>query len=132
MSKLNDIPRPPSADALDEALHTLGNNKHVWARTSLAARVAMLKAMKESLMPQARAWALTAAGKKGIPAGSPLVGEEWLSGPYALLTALDPGTTKAVTPSATWPLPTTRAAIAWDKSRRRIPEPMDGLRFSVS
>ncbi len=89
MCNLNDLPRPPSADALDEALHTLGNNKHVWARTSATARVDMLKRMKETLMPQARAWAMTAAEKKGIPAGSLLVGEEWLAGPYACMSALN-------------------------------------------
>ena len=76
MSNLKDLPRPPSADALDEALHTLGANKHVWARTGVAGRIAMLRAMKESLMPVAQAWAVTAAERKGIPAGSPLVGEE--------------------------------------------------------
>ena len=89
MSNLNDLPRPPSADALDEALHTLGNHKHVWARTSAAARVDMLKRMKETLMPQARAWVTTAADRKGTPAGSPLVGEEWLAGPYACMSALN-------------------------------------------
>lgn len=89
MGNLNDIARPPSADALDDALHTLGDNKHIWARTGVAARIEMLKRMKETLMPQARAWALTAADRKGIPAGSPLVGEEWLSGPYACMSALN-------------------------------------------
>ncbi len=89
MSNLNDFARPPSADALDDALHTLETNKHIWARTSVAARVEMLKSMKETLMPQARSWALTAAAKKGIPAGSPLVGEEWLAGPYACMSALN-------------------------------------------
>ena len=89
MSNLNDVPRPPSADALDDALHTLAGNKHLWARTSVAERVAMLRRMKETLMPQARAWVLTAADKKGIPAGSPLVGEEWLAGPYACMSALN-------------------------------------------
>ena len=89
MSNLNDIPRPPSADALDDALQHLDSGKHVWARTGLPARIAMLQRMKETLMPQARAWALTAAQKKGIPADSPLVGEEWLAGPYACLSALN-------------------------------------------
>ena len=89
MSNLNDIPRPPSADALDDALHHLNAQKHVWARTGLAARIAMLRQMKETMMPQARAWALTAAEKKGIPANSPLVGEEWLAGPYACQSALN-------------------------------------------
>ena len=89
MSNLKDLPRPPSADALDDALHTLAANKHVWARTSVAARIAMLRAMKESLMLRAQAWAVTSAERKGIPAGSPLVGEEWLAGPYACMSALN-------------------------------------------
>ncbi len=89
MSNLKDVPRPSSADALDDALHTLDSNKHIWARTGLAARIDMLKRMKETLMPCARDWATTAAQKKGIPAGSPLVGEEWLAGPYACMSALN-------------------------------------------
>ncbi len=89
MSNLKDLPRPASADALDDALHTLGANKHVWARTGVAARIALLRAMKESLMPQAQAWAVTSAERKGIPAGSPLLGEEWLAGPYACMSALN-------------------------------------------
>jgi acyl-CoA reductase-like NAD-dependent aldehyde dehydrogenase len=89
MSNLHDMPRPPSADAVDDALRTLANNKHRWARTSAAERVDMLRRMKETLMPQARAWVSTAAEQKGIPADSPLVGEEWLAGPYACMSALN-------------------------------------------
>lgn len=36
-------------------------------------------------MPVAQAWAATAARKKGIPEGSPLISEEWLSGPYTVM-----------------------------------------------
>ena len=89
MSHLHDTPRPPSADAMDDALHTLATNKHMWARTSATDRVAMLRRMKETLMPKALAWVSTAAEKKGIPADSPLVGEEWLAGPYACMAALN-------------------------------------------
>ena len=38
-------------------------------------------------MPVAEDWAANASQKKQIPAGSPLEGEEWFSGPYALLSA---------------------------------------------
>lgn len=38
-------------------------------------------------MPVAEGWAKTAARHKLIPEGSPLVGEEWLSGPYAVMAA---------------------------------------------
>jgi acyl-CoA reductase-like NAD-dependent aldehyde dehydrogenase len=89
MRNLQDMPRPPSADAIDDALHSLANNKHRWARTSAAQRVDMLRRMKETLMPQARAWVSMAAEKKGIAADSPLVGEEWLAGPYACMSALN-------------------------------------------
>lgn len=89
MSNLNDIPRPPSADALDDALHQLDIRKHAWACTGLPGRIDMLRRMKETLMPQARAWSLTSAEKKGIPADSPLVGEEWLAGPYACQSSLN-------------------------------------------
>ena len=72
------------ADAL---LHRLDAAKNSWARTTAAERVALLRAVKEAIMPVAEDWAATASQKKQIPAGSPLEGEEWLSGPYALLSA---------------------------------------------
>ena len=36
-------------------------------------------------MPVSEAWAETASRKKGIAQGSPLEGEEWLSGPYTVM-----------------------------------------------
>ncbi len=70
---------------LDEALQTLAANKDRWVQTPVAERIAILDAIKDGLMPVAQAWAETAAREKGIPEGSPLVGEEWLSGPYTVL-----------------------------------------------
>ena len=72
------------ADAL---LHRLDAAKNSWATTTAAERVALLRAVKVAIMPVAEDWAATASQKKQIPAGSPLEGEEWLSGPYALLSA---------------------------------------------
>ena len=37
----------------------------------------------------AQDWVDAAVGLKGLPTNSPLVGEEWISGPWALLTGLD-------------------------------------------
>ncbi|MBL4813733.1 MAG: aldehyde dehydrogenase family protein, partial [Rhodobacteraceae bacterium] len=71
--------------ALDADLHTLTDGKEAWARTSIAERRAVLLEVKTALMPVAAMWAETAARHKRIPDGSPLVGEEWLSGPYALM-----------------------------------------------
>ena len=81
--------RPQATDAIDAALQTLEANKHVWARTPVAARIAMLQSMKDGLMATAAKWAVTAAQKKGIPGGSALFGEEWLGGPYACMLALN-------------------------------------------
>jgi aldehyde dehydrogenase (NAD(P)+) len=70
---------------LDQQLERLAGNREKWVKTPVAQRIALLAAVKECLMPVAQAWAETAARQKGIAAGSPLVGEEWLSGPYTVL-----------------------------------------------
>lgn len=71
---------------LDKDLSALKVGAPAWARTDVQERIAVLDEIKSSLMPIAEAWALTAARKKMIPPESPLVGEEWISGPYAVLS----------------------------------------------
>ncbi|SIS56811.1 aldehyde dehydrogenase family protein [Paracoccus saliphilus] len=70
---------------LDEALEALDKAKHDWARVPAADRLLILDQVKDALLPVTEEWAATAARAKQIPADSPLVGEEWLSGPYALM-----------------------------------------------
>ncbi|MEO7129027.1 MAG: aldehyde dehydrogenase, partial [Rhodoferax sp.] len=70
---------------LDQQLQQLADNREKWVKTPVARRIELLAAIKDCLMPVAQAWAETAAREKGIAAGSPLVGEEWLSGPYTVL-----------------------------------------------
>src|SRR5207244_12711315 len=72
---------------LDQDLQALDAAKHRWAKTSVADRVAILGRIKPALMQVAQGWAETAARKKRIPHASPLAGEEWISGPYALMAA---------------------------------------------
>ena len=71
----------------DAALAVLDSAKDDWARVSVAERIDILAAIKTSLMHQAEGWAEIAARRKLIPAGSPLAGEEWMSGPYAVMAA---------------------------------------------
>ncbi|MDQ2093660.1 aldehyde dehydrogenase family protein [Rhodalgimonas zhirmunskyi] len=78
---------PDNHDALDEAVATLHSARDDWARLGTPERIALLEEIKDCLMPVAEGWAETAARHKLIPAGSPLVGEEWISGPYALMSA---------------------------------------------
>jgi acyl-CoA reductase-like NAD-dependent aldehyde dehydrogenase len=69
----------------DAALKTLAAGKGQWVRTSVPERIALLASIKECLMPVAQPWAEAAARAKGLDPDSPLAGEEWMSGPYALM-----------------------------------------------
>jgi aldehyde dehydrogenase (NAD(P)+) len=71
----------------DAALKALEAAKDRWAQTSVAERITLLQDVKEHLMPVAQGWAETAARKKLLAPNSPLVGEEWTSGPYAVMSA---------------------------------------------
>lgn len=75
--------------ALDRALAELEGRKRAWAQTAIAERLELLDAVKTATYAVAEAWAELGAEKKGIAKGSPLAGEEWTSGPWALLAALD-------------------------------------------
>ncbi len=73
--------------ALEQAVRDLRDNQTRWARTGNAERIAMLAEIKDRVLQVGEIWAETAAARKLIPAGSPLIGEEWTSGPYALMSA---------------------------------------------
>jgi len=77
---------PPNIE-LDTALAELSAAKDSWARTSIADRIALLTQIKDQLLPVSQDWAETAGRMKGIPEGSALVGEEWISGPYTVMSA---------------------------------------------
>ena len=87
-SSAQTIPEP-QFDHLDRAVADLVAAKDRWARTSVADRVTLLGEIREGIMAVAEDWAVTASRRKGIPEGSTLVGEEWISGPYALMSGCD-------------------------------------------
>ncbi len=72
---------------LEQDLRALESGKVAWARATIEDRLAILERTKLALRQVAQGWAETAARKKRIAPGSPLVGEEWMSGPYALMAA---------------------------------------------
>ncbi|MEO8839698.1 MAG: aldehyde dehydrogenase family protein, partial [Herbaspirillum sp.] len=72
--------------SLEDALAALEQNKLLWPKVSITERIVILNEIKECLMPISQAWAETASRQKGIPSGSSLEGEEWLSGPYSLMS----------------------------------------------
>ncbi|MFA3873083.1 aldehyde dehydrogenase family protein [Streptomyces sp. MMCC 100] len=77
----------PTPD-LDALVDRLATGERAWARTSLSERRELLLDVAAATAAAADEWVRTAAGIKQLDPASPLVGEEWLSGPYALLTYL--------------------------------------------
>ncbi|MEV0078233.1 aldehyde dehydrogenase family protein [Nocardia neocaledoniensis] len=78
----------PALDAVDAALSDLVEGERKWAATSLRERRWLLDRVRELTGRHAQDWVDAAIGIKGLPASSPLVGEEWISGPYVMAAAL--------------------------------------------
>jgi acyl-CoA reductase-like NAD-dependent aldehyde dehydrogenase len=71
------------ADAIVERLTT---GEKAWAAATLADRAELLTELRTILADVAPEWVEIACRIKGLPEGSSLVGEEWISGPWALLS----------------------------------------------
>ena len=70
---------------LDTAIAELAAGKDRWAALPVEERIAYLRTVHAGVAAVAGEWVTAACAAKGIPAGSPLAGEEWISGPYAVL-----------------------------------------------
>ena len=73
---------------LDTALDELAAGEKTWAGTSLADRRRLLERVHQATATAAKDWVTAAAAYKRLPAGSQLIGEEWMSGPYGVLTSV--------------------------------------------
>ncbi|WP_164234259.1 aldehyde dehydrogenase family protein [Microbacterium hydrocarbonoxydans] len=76
-------------ERLDAAVADLHAGTSVWTALTLAQRATLLRAVRASVAAVAEDWATTAAASKSLEGRHPLRGEEWLSGPYSVLGALD-------------------------------------------
>lgn len=97
--------------SLDTLVEELRRGEETWAAMSLSARRDLLRVLSEAVREHAREWVDTACAIKRLDPGSHLAGEEWLSGPYALLSGIGA-------------LSETLAALAAGRS------PLDGVRLS--
>lgn len=80
----------PSSEAFanyDADIGALKAAKDTWAQSSVETRIALLQEIKDNLIGVAQDWVDTAARKKQIPEGAHLVGEEWTTGPYSIMSA---------------------------------------------
>jgi hypothetical protein len=82
------VPRPTEPHALDEVVSRLREGAPRWARAELHERIALARAM---VLGAERVVARTVAAScdaKGIPLGTPEVGEEWAAGPWVVVRML--------------------------------------------
>jgi aldehyde dehydrogenase (NAD(P)+) len=73
---------------IDNALEQLAEGEKTWASLSLAARRGLLDEVRALTVRHAAEWVDAAVGIKQLDPSSPLVGEEWMSGPYSLAAGL--------------------------------------------
>jgi aldehyde dehydrogenase (NAD(P)+) len=66
---------------INAALAELVDGEARWADVTLPGRASLLKQVLTLMTAHAEEWVATAAAIKGLDAKSPLMGEEWTSGP---------------------------------------------------
>jgi len=77
---------------LERRVETVRIRKDEWARLAISEQLALLRRLRPRVAAVAERWVAAAAAAKGLEPGSPWAGEEWISGPYAVLhgiTALE-------------------------------------------
>ena len=73
--------------SMNDALARLAKHKDAWAKTDFARRLELLESLRAATDRHASQWVDAAARAKGV-VGTPWVGEEWVSGPWALLESV--------------------------------------------
>ncbi len=71
---------------VDAALEELSVGEQKWATLTLAARRALLEHVRDLTVAHGAEWVTAACSIKGLDPSSSLVGEEWISGPYAFVS----------------------------------------------
>lgn len=74
---------------MDQAIERLNAQKQTWATLAINRKIEYFQALISTTEKVAERWVAAAIQAKGIPANSPLTGEEWDSGPWALLYGLN-------------------------------------------
>ena len=74
---------------LDQAIDILKAHKDEWALMPMEERIPYYEGLVSKTAAIAEDWVFAAAKAKSIPTDSPLVGEEWSSGPWAFIYGVD-------------------------------------------
>ncbi|MGV9790955.1 aldehyde dehydrogenase family protein [Streptomyces sp. NPDC004673] len=82
------VPATDRAAEIDRALDELARGQVAWAARGLAERRELLEQVGAATAANARDWVRAAVAYKRLTEDSPLVGEEWITGPYPVLTSV--------------------------------------------
>ncbi len=83
------IDRTLNTDQLDATLDKLASRKDEWATLPIPQKLALLVQLRDRLRTHAARWVTVSLIGKKLPADSPLAGEEWSSGPWALAESIN-------------------------------------------
>ncbi|QKJ21025.1 aldehyde dehydrogenase family protein [Microbacterium hominis] len=75
--------------SIDAALAALDTGARTWTHLTLDQRARLMERLHATTSTVIDTWAYTAALSKDLDPAGPLRGEEWLSGPYGVLTAFE-------------------------------------------
>ena len=103
------------APAIDAELAELRAAAPRWSRLPVLAKVALLKDCRDGVYAVRERWAEAAIAAKGLR-GTGLEGEEWISGPWAVLYALNRyiATLEGIAANGSPPLPASRIRVGSD------------------
>jgi len=73
---------------LEESLSALAQKKDAWSSLPIGEKMGLLRGLRPRTAKAADRWVAAAVKAKAIPLGSAWEGEEWISGPYSLLSYL--------------------------------------------
>ncbi|MBC8098368.1 MAG: aldehyde dehydrogenase family protein, partial [Armatimonadetes bacterium] len=73
---------------IDDAIDQLNQHKATWLKLPIATKLNYLQGVIDRTAANAERWAHAACQAKGLSPQSPLAGEEWVSGPWALIKAM--------------------------------------------
>ncbi len=75
--------------ALDHDLHTLQQQKQIWEILPVTQKIDLLRETRHLLGVHADEWVRLCVEAKGIDPNSPWVGEEWVTGPWAIAEVIN-------------------------------------------
>ena len=85
---MSTLVHPATPTEIETSLTELHEGAKRWVALRTSAKAELLVNVRACVYREAARWARAAADAKGV-AGTPLAGEEWVSGPWALLYALN-------------------------------------------